>query len=84
MVVLGVTIALAALGLRRPSLAGLLLVLLAVAQTASVSLEVDALTLDPAVVILFLAPGALDLLAGVLGQDSLRFRHVPPTAHPAH
>ena len=84
MVVLGVTIALAALGLRRPSLAGLLLVLLAVAQTASLSLEVDALNLDPAVVILFLAPGVLDLLAGVLGHDSLRFRHVPPTAHPAH
>jgi hypothetical protein len=93
--VLVLAVGLGFLGLRRTSLAGLLLVLLALAQLAATVVGFRAelehgewpglahmLTTSSGVVVVpILVVGALYLLAGALEHRSPRFRH--PPAHPA-
>lgn len=97
--VFAVAVSLGFLGLHRSALAGLLLVVLGLAQLGAVVLGsadelaegggpslADMLTTSSGVVVLpMVVVGILFLVAGALTHESLRFRHrLPPTAHPAH
>ena len=91
-------VSLAVLGLRRASLAGLLLVLLGVTQLGATALGFggearggggptlgDLLTMSGGVVVApVVVVGLLYLVAGALSHESPRIRHLPPSAHPAH
>ncbi len=96
--VFALAVSLAFLGLRQSSLAGLLLVVLGVVQLAATSLVFvqewqggggpgvgHLLTTSSGVIVLpMLFVGALFLVAGGLAHQSMRFWHLPPTAHAAH
>lgn len=96
--VFALAVSLAFLGLHRSALAGVLLLLLGAAQLGGVVLGFsdelaegggpglgDMLTTSSGVIVLpLLVVGLLFVVAGALTHDSLRFWHLPPTAHPAH
>ncbi|GAA4405949.1 hypothetical protein GCM10023168_20170 [Fodinibacter luteus] len=96
--VFALAVSLAVLGLHRSALAGVLLLLLGAAQLGGVvlgfsgelaegggpSLGAVLTTSSGVVVVPLLVVGLLFVVAGALTHDSLRVRHLPPTAHPAH
>ena len=96
--VFALAVSLGFLGLHRSSLAGLLLILLGVAQLGATVLGFSGeladgtgpglgsmLTTSSGVVVApLLLVGVLFLVAGALTHDSLRFWHPPETMHPAH
>jgi hypothetical protein len=97
--VFALAVSLAVLGLRRAALAGLLLVLLGLAQLGGTVLGFadelrdggggpglgDLLTTSGGVIVTpVVLVGLLYLVAGSLTHESPRFRHLPPSAHPAH
>ena len=96
-VVFALAVPLGFLGLHRSALSGLLLVLLGLTHLGAVALGfsgelvdgegprlANMLTGSGIVVVPLVVVGILFLVAGALTHDSLRFWHLPPTAHPAH
>ena len=96
--VFALAVSLAVLGLRRAALAGLLLVLLGLAQLGATVVGFadelrggggpslgDLLTTSGGVIVTpVVLVGLLYLVAGSLTHESPRFRHLPPSVHPAH